>query len=466
MADLDEAPLLDLQADIDEEDGEDLAQDYRLLSSLTAKSGYKIPKRGEKDFESHGTKQQAGKLEAQRQAMHDVLGYTRVYPPKSHTRAFYYGVESLDRDEVIAEEWRQGIGENHVVVVASQKQSFGKTMGTWTTGKENTTLWLLPEEALFLVERGSLDLWWPSHSSYKHVRKDLKDDDQHEDENENEIYEYEEGGNQTNRDDEDEGTPMSLQAAYAMLIGKDGERGKISLEKFNVYANLKRTGYVVCRAWEWDPKIASLGHVDVHDVNLQKQQSFFNWLFGRYFGTDETKPCAHGPLVRPGIYRSYNSIYRQIAVIPRHKPSQNPDNPSPESPYQVFYHLWRPMVAYTRRSAGPPAFRIAIADARFDAIPTLKQMTSLLETTPWNPPPSHLNEPLKVNQRLKHGWRNVLLAVIDQGVISYMRLGEAAFGEERLSDRFDGGSGHGAKQGGGSRGRGGRGRGRGRARGK
>ena len=432
MADLDEDQIHTTQPD-EEEDGDNLAQDYRQLSS---KSGYKIPKRGDKDFEPHGTKHQDGILESQRQAMHDVLNYTRVYPPKSHIRAFYYGEESLRRDEVIHEEWRQGLDDDHVVVVETAKQSFSIAMGSWTKGKPVPTLWLLPEEALYLVERGSLDMWWPTSSSFKHAQNKREDNDT-EDES---------------VDEKDEGTPMSLQAAYAMLIGREGQRGKVTMEKYNVYSNLRRAGYVVQRAWEWDPKASGLGNKDV-----QEPYSIFNWIFGRLFAEEEIKHPAYGPLVQPGMYRSYNSIYRQIAIIPRHKPLRIPDNPTPEHPYKVSFHLWKAAAGYSKRNAGPPDFRVAVADARVDSIPTLKQMTSLLESTPWDPPPSSIEDPVKVNQRLKHGWRNVLLAVVDQGVVSFMRLSEAAFGEELLSERFDRGGTRGTKRGG-SRGRG-RGRG-------
>jgi len=95
MADVDEdAPvtLLSNQAN-DENDPSDETQDFRLLASLTSKTGHQIPKRGEKDFERHGTKHQDSILEASRQAMHDVLSYTRVHLPKSHIRGFYYGRE-------------------------------------------------------------------------------------------------------------------------------------------------------------------------------------------------------------------------------------------------------------------------------------------------------------------------------------------------------------------------------------
>jgi len=68
----------------------------------------------------------------------------------------------------------------------------------------------------------------------------------------------------------------------------------------------------------------------------------------------------------------------------------------------------------------------------------------------------------QVYQRLRHGYRNVILAVVDQGVVSYLRVADAGFGQERIYERF--GKGGGGKRGGKGGGRGGRGRGRGRGR--
>ena len=45
----------------------------------------------------------------------------------------------------------------------------------------------------------------------------------------------------------EEGIRMSLQAAYAYLLGKQG----LMLERYKVYAGLKRSGYVVQRRPAW-----------------------------------------------------------------------------------------------------------------------------------------------------------------------------------------------------------------------
>ena len=176
--------------------------------------------------------------------------------------------------------------------------------------------------------------------------------------------------------------------------------------------------------------------------------------------------------VPPGMYRSYNSIYRQIAIIPCHKPCVVPTEPAPapEEPFRVAFFLWKAgkLATFAKSNPGAPDFRVAIADARSSSVPTLTQITSLLESTPWDPPNPDWEGDSKSYGRLKHGWRNVVLAVNDQGVISYLQLGEAAFGEEQMYQRFDQSSFQGGKRGSGGaqRGTGGRGRGRGGGRGR
>jgi tRNA-splicing endonuclease subunit Sen54 len=452
MADLDDDITAATPQDQSNDDNDliDDLPDFRFLASLSSKSA-KLPKRGEKDFEPHGTKHQGGILEASRQAMHDALSHTRVHPPKAYLRGYYYGEDGLSRDEAIAEELRRGLDDDHIVVVESSKGPHFKTMGKTTQGYKYGSIWLLPEEALYLVERGNLDLWWPTRSSFASVHEGIQG-----------------SRKSTETDDQAEGlgVPMSLQAAYAMLIGKDGERGKVSLERYTVYANLKRTGYAISRAPDWSSSTDVDRHSPTTIQRTAESPSFFTWLFGRFAQREGERPL-YGPLVRPGMYRSYSTIYRQIAIIPRHKPCVVPPEPapSPEEPFRVAYFLWRAsrLATFAKSNPGAPDFRVAIADARSSSVPTLMQVTSLLKSTPWDPPNPDWEGNAKSYGRLKHGWRNVVLAVNDQGVISYLQLGEAAFGEEQMYERFDGGSPQGAKRGvgGAQRGTGGRGRGRG-----
>ncbi|KAK3304375.1 uncharacterized protein B0T15DRAFT_536346, partial [Chaetomium strumarium] len=306
--------------------------------------------------------------------------------------------------------------------------------------------WLLPEEALYLVERGSLDLWWP----LKGIEEIFPPEGMAVEEEAEEADEYEMG------------FPLSLQAAYALLIGNDGERGKISLQKFQVYSNLKRCGYNVLRA----PPVS---RQPTPPTRMPITTTLWQWFSTLLTTSPQHLP--YGPLVQPGLYRSYASIYRQMALLPRHKPSTSSQQTiTTAEPFTIHFHIWKAAQKWTKLRHPPPDFRLAVVDAQQSAVPSLSEISALLAATPPAPgKPEWTGHPGRLYARLKHGHRNVLVAVVDHGVINYMRCAEAAFGLEELYARFDAPRGAGRKTGGGRNGnggRGGRGGGRGRGRGR
>ncbi|KAI1214449.1 tRNA-splicing endonuclease subunit sen54 N-term-domain-containing protein [Annulohypoxylon truncatum] len=460
----------------------DETQDFRLFASLFDKKGAsgKTLRRGEKDFEAHGTRAQAGALEASRDAMRDVLSYTRSHKPKDWNRGWYFpdkwaGAPDGAEEGEVEVEGVKGAGlfarERVVVVEEEIKGPLSQSVGRVVTGIEGykgtpgwLKTWLLPEEALYLVERGSLDLWWPARG-IEDVFPAKKDGQSEAGEETKEFEDYELG------------VPLSLQAAYALLIGYDGERGKVSLEKYQVYANLRRTGYKIMRAT----------HMPLPPpLPAKPSQNLWQWLISLLpttYISSQTNPPPFGPLVKPGLYRSYTPIFAQLALIPRHEPTPQPkaDTPTkPEEPFNIHYHVWKSSTSFPKTKPPAPDFRIAVADARASSVPTLEQLTALLEVrTPWDPPEESPNQKQgqkgKGNgnnqglmyKRLKHAWRNAVIAVVDRGLISYVRFGEMAFARERLYEGFGSGAAGGGKgKRGGRSGRGGRGgRGRGRGRG-
>ena len=296
-------------------------------------------------------------------------------------------------------------------------------------------LWLLPEEVLYLLERGTLDVRWPV----------------------------------TEGDEERTGLPMSLQGAYAMLIGDEvSHEGALTFERYSVYTGLKRMGYTVLRAPSWNgpgPPMTSecfaplprrAWHVGLFNGLFDYYASWWNTLFSNTAQPDISEQET-GPLVRQTLYRSYAEIYKRLALVDYHDPTTqlkrySPGWPDTEDPsYRVTYNVWKPGSQTFKKSAtGPPDFRIAVIDARETTMPTLDDLSSLLETVPYDAP----IETAQLYQKLRHGYKNVILAIVDQGVASYLRIADAAFGREKLYDRK--GRGPGGKRGG----RGGRGRGR------
>ncbi|KXL50004.1 hypothetical protein M433DRAFT_132476 [Acidomyces richmondensis BFW] len=394
MADADEDVIPRSGPSAEDVDLSDEFQDFRFLSAISGENA-KIPKRGEKDFESHGTTLQSDTLAASRQAMHKALSYLRVHQPKNHSIATYHP-------------------ETNMAYAYSPKGPLFSKMGQVLSAEEDPLgddksrgqrLWLLPEEVLYLIDRGTLDVLWPSH----------------------------------NEDDGQQGLTMSLQGAYAVFLGDEfAHGGALTFERYSVYAGLKRAGYTVLRAPTWADATSPPGPKCFPtrrpwQVGLN---NFTRFLWRRWICSQSQK-CASkariGPLVKPGLYRSYNDIYHRLEMIKWYDPT-SPDNfqhgisPSTDPQFRITYHVWKPGSAYKKSNPGPPDFHIAVVNGRNTNIPTLEQLNGLLQTAPFEPPEANA----QIYQKLKHGYKNVILAVVDQGVISYLKIADAAFGREKL----------------------------------
>ncbi|KAJ8131205.1 hypothetical protein O1611_g2420 [Lasiodiplodia mahajangana] len=306
----------------DAEDGGDQAQDFRLFASSLARGGKKSQqasgkaiRRGEKDFESHGTRAQESVLESSRSAMHEVLSYTRHNQPHNALRGWYFPDRWADvppeseptSDAVVDKQGgdqmktrTRGSGQGlfareRVVALESDRSTMITSMGRVITSAEKSSpgwlkTWLLPEEALFLIERETVDLWWPARGIEEVFPEDKEEDPATPQSKAEKLEDYELG------------VPLSLQAAYALFIGKDGERGKISLEKYQVYANLRRTGYKVLRA----------APIPLQSPSSQTSQSLWQWLIraARKAGS-LSLICAH---IRTTSSRTATQAYSLIII--------------------------------------------------------------------------------------------------------------------------------------------------------
>jgi tRNA-splicing endonuclease subunit Sen54 len=308
----------------------------------------------------------------------------------------------------------------------------------------------LPEEALFMIERGSMDLWWPMRGLEQIFPVNAAD----------EVGGRDDAGQNAEVDEYQVGLPLSLQAAYSLLIGNEGERGKVSLQHYQVYSHLKRGGYNILRA-------LPIERPPSDPVSAPPEPTLWRWLFSLLSRPYDRHP-PWGPLVRPGLYRSYGSIYRQLALVPHHQPSAHASSQwEVEKPFQIHFHVWRSTTAFSKARPPPAEFYMTVVDAQESSVPTLEQIFALLGSTPYTPPKAEWEGPRRLYQRLKHGYRNVIVAVVDHGIVNYMRFGEGGFGEEILYHRFDAkGVPHGGKKGGRNGARGGKGGKRGRRNGR
>ncbi|KAL9109164.1 MAG: hypothetical protein Q9227_006089 [Pyrenula ochraceoflavens] len=394
MADADEdARPLQSTADIDPSEE---TQDFRFLTSLSIfnNDNPNVPRRGDKDFEPNPTQTQLTALDASRQAMHDAISHPRLHV--EHSRII--GQFCLDRED------------DRCVRINHFSGTHFRSLGSVDS---RNRAWLLPEEALYLIERGSLDLRWPDAEGF-------------------------EGAN---------AIPMSLEGAYSTFIG----RGGLTVERYQVYSSLKRAGYIVTRAPSWDdidtyangPRSGPIVNSTPSSTETTPQRegnaaAAFVRRVCRYLCTTTTVGNRKlGPMIAPGLHRSYIDIFRALALIPYHNPrtDANP-NPIPKQPFRVAYHVFKPSTSYRKSAPPDPDFCLAVVDARSSSAPRLDEIGTLLDSMPY----STDAENGRGLPMLRKGLRTVYVAIVDTGVVSYMRFSDASFGRVKVyEERAQGG---------------------------
>lgn len=201
--------------------------------------------------------------------MHTALSFRRAHAPKRYNVAYYHP-------------------ETNMVYTVDPKGPLFKTMGKVFPSNEDplghrdvrsNRLWLLPEEILYLLERGTIDVRWPADDG----------------------------------EGDGLGVPMSLQGAYATFIGREGEvGGALTFERYSVYAGLKRMGYTVHRAPSWDgpgepPGEDCFPPLPASTWGLGLLTAGWRSLFIARTSATESQQM-EGPLAPPGLYRSYGLL--------------------------------------------------------------------------------------------------------------------------------------------------------------
>uniref|UniRef100_D8PZL1 tRNA-splicing endonuclease subunit Sen54 N-terminal domain-containing protein n=1 Tax=Schizophyllum commune (strain H4-8 / FGSC 9210) TaxID=578458 RepID=D8PZL1_SCHCM len=350
-----------------------------------------IPKRGEKEFEpaeGGGSGLQKHVLERSRNAMFDILRTTRVIANKSMSYAIWH--PSLARAEVLVA---------HGVHFANMGHSAPRPyVDEEGVTKVHKRLELLPEEAIYLVERGSL--FCSTAGAPKTAVPGMEDA---------------------------AGPPMTVQQAYTEMIGREG----LTLEKFQVYAYLKRLGYVVTRA---NPPDENYPMPSPHKAVAPrtKPTNLFVALYSvvcrclarlwrREF--DWWHPLTVNRWL--GKWGGYAHIYRSLRFIPngheiplRPTDTEKRESEKNASPYRVFYNIYKPMTAFKKSSPPPPDYQVVVVNARTTLMPSLQEFEDMFAELPELPPPlprkknflpapgEELPPGVKINKALPNAPRN------------------------------------------------------------
>ncbi|KAI9458809.1 tRNA-splicing endonuclease subunit sen54 N-term-domain-containing protein [Russula earlei] len=334
---------------------EDGGLDWTKLPQGNSTARPIIPKRGEKDFEpaqGGGSGLQRHNLERARAAMFDAIRSTRAISSKSVSYAVWY--PDLARAHVTVARGVHFTSMGHSVQRPSSRSSS-------SSGKPQKRLELLPEEALYLVEKGALFCWKASREG--------------------------EGGD-VEWDSASQGAPMSVQQAYAEMIGKQD----LTLDRYLAFAYLRRLGYIVTRAKSPSPAYPVPAAYPISQKRSTASifsrvlaalcspfRRFLSWLIQP--STTWWRPLVHRRWLHHNM--DYPSIFRTLRFFPsgHSVPLQS------QPPRSIFYHLHKPNSPYRKTMPPPPDFAIVVVNARTTPIPTLAELTCMYEGLPVVPPP-------------------------------------------------------------------------------
>ncbi|KAF8694689.1 hypothetical protein AX14_001939 [Amanita brunnescens Koide BX004] len=464
----------DVERDDDnDEEAEDEGLDWTKVLPTAARPA--IPKRGEKEFEpraqgvasqdgpsvstttSTGTALQQHILNRAREAMFNALRAPRTISSKTISHGVWY--PNLSRTHVVVARGVHFSNMGHSAPRASYDD-------VSVAGKIQKRLELLPEEAIYLIERGSMLCWkaLPIGDNTPEITAA--------------IYEG-----------PIPGVPMSVQQVYTEMIGRDG----LTAEKLQVYTYLKRLGYVVMRTEPLDPFYPTPPVLsDTQQLAPSVSQRIFARIrrlvscFVRLLTRNSIFDWWHP--IKLGGWLSHNNnhkyIFESLRFIPAgHKTplfqSKARTTHATDSPYRIFYNVYKPNTPFKKSAPGKPDFQVVVVDARTTRLPSLHELTSVFgqlpdaipqaprrrgpnstqekkndTSLPSSTPPAiswsswflhfiqkrlFLFSPMKFGAAtlprqnpfasLKMGKRIIVIAAVDSGSISFFRFGQGGFEE-------------------------------------
>ncbi|CAD6572108.1 MAG: tRNA-splicing endonuclease subunit sen54, partial [Tremellales sp. Tagirdzhanova-0007] len=401
-----------------DDDGDDERMDIKLIQGFADKVQHHptqigtssrvkltIPKRGEKDFEpsEETVNLQEMMLQRSREALFNTLAGVRGGGSKSISHALLTPNSPYPRVLV---------SRGHLL------DSMGITVrpATPPSRRVRGRIELLPEEALYLLERGSLQIW---------VGKEAET----EEEEKAGVGEWVEqvygvGG----------AVELSVMEGFAAFIGKDG----LSWERYQAYAYLKRLGYTVQRTRRFLPTHFTATaskpltrRLDEHDPRLPTFTTWWTrvpqWIAG-LFRAFRLGPLASwtrrggislhlsrlflnsrllpGTLLHSWQGSTYSSLFSHLRIIKTSHSQPLPFRPPAppiysaydallSNPYLPFWNVWKPATTWSKAKWDKGSseglerqkadYILAVIEARTVPLPTIHQLAEVFDELPDEP---------------------------------------------------------------------------------
>ena len=428
-------PELDLEED-------EIIQDWSTVSKFTNDNPVlSIPKRGEKDYEPDNTNIQEVLLYRAQKTMFDTLeNSVRGTIIKNQVKAYY-------------------IPDKHIGWIPHAKGNFVQTMGETDKGGK---LWLHYFEFLYLAERGTITPFWKTNNDIE-IPLSIED-----------LYSY--FKNQKEMDDF---------AIYAYLkrlgfIVQSTNEFIISQNKLSFYP----------------PSISKPHCINIlqniTSIFNKTYNSLFNGIiFSQWhcsFMKYTTSPQIYMSLSR---LISYNRVPNSVKELHRDYQLHLKDTTVLDEALTITFNVWKPNPTFKRKIPELPDYQIVTYNKNINSqkFPTYKELQKLFQSLNykfnylmdpsdsefWNQHtyiggiqrkkilddidnnPRNKTKPTKketkipkttINKRekpkrklpphiqqlkrLKNGYRSFLLAIMDNGIVSFSRISEADFGSENV----------------------------------
>lgn len=427
-----------LDADVEEDE---LIKDWSEMSRIpNSNTILSIPKRGEKDYGPDGTDIQELLLYRASKAMFDTLEHSlRGSVIKSQVKAYY-------------------IPEKHIAFVPHAKGSFIKTMGESDT---NGALWLQFYEFLYLSERGTVTPYWQLERNNQMEDIPLSIED---------LYSF--FKNQTEIDN------FSIYAHLKRLgfIVQMIDDSIITNDNLSFYPPGLNKFHLSNSVSSIFNKITS--YVTFCDSSLFNGLIYSKWHF--YFKRYSTTPQLYNSLNR---LISFYKAPSTVSELYQERKNMNL-HPHTEDALTITFNVWKPNPNFKKKNPELPDYQVVTynKNIRDQSFPTYKEIRNLfksleykfefiensrdtdfwdknsyingvsreiriknlkdkqkkkdkkVEDTPKKTTKSNKSLPPHVQQtrRLKNGYRNFLLAIMDNGIISFAKIAEADFGSENV----------------------------------
>lgn len=410
----------------DEDNIEEALPDWSLINgkSRNLKHDEQLPKRSEKYFDHDGSHTQVSDLTRSRNQMYDALLCVRGH---------------LLRQNLVAV-W---IPHRNMALIPHAKGGFFKDIGTahmFRNKKKMLGMWLSPIETVYLTERGSLSTYLSSSTFMAYLDNDETDFDYS-------LLQQ---------------LPMSH--LYAMAFAGDPD----VIDKYQVYALLKRLGYIILDFTQYTSQLDQW-----QDIKRQHQLPTVAsraraWLSRLGFFARSWHKTLH---YRHTHYLNYTQVFTSLQLIPTYTAFETLEAPPlPDPQYQIQFNVWKPTPSFSKKLPPQPDFQVAIANIAKASFPSLGAIQGMWNQLNFSFFPEVKQEPksgtgkkkktmpptkkeLKMEKRrareqkldarivernnylklrdtkLRNGstGRSVVLATIDNGIISFNSLNETEF---------------------------------------